>query len=52
MFNAEGMHVLEVRRGHRKLVITVETDTDTGCRGCGVVAVGHGRRRVQCADAP
>jgi len=53
MFNAEGMHVIEVRRGHRKLVITVETDADVaGCRRCGVVAVGHGRRRVQAADAP
>jgi transposase len=53
MFNADGMHVLEVQRGHRKLVITVETDAEvTGCRRCGVVAVGHGRRRVTAADAP
>ncbi len=53
LFNAEGMHVLDVQRGHRKLVITVESDADTtGCRGCGVVAIGHGRRRVQAADAP
>jgi hypothetical protein len=28
--------VLGVRHGHRKLVITVETDADvTGCPGCG-----------------
>jgi transposase len=53
LFNADGMHVLDVRRGHRKLVITVETDADAaGCRRCGVVAVGHGRRRVTAADAP
>lgn len=53
MFNSDGMHVLEVQRGHRKLVITVETDAEvTGCPGCGVLATGHGRRRVKAADAP
>ncbi len=53
MFNSAGMHVLDVQRGHRKLVITVETDAGvTGCRSCGVVATGHGRRRVGAADAP
>jgi transposase len=53
MFNSDGMHVLDVRRGLRKLVISVETDADvTGCPACGVVAVGHGRRRITAADAP
>ena len=53
MFNSDGMHVLDVQRGHRKLVITVETDAEvTGCPVCGVVPVGHGRRRVRAADAP
>jgi transposase len=53
MFNADCMHVLDVRHGHRKLVITVETDAEaTGCPGCGVLAIGHGRRRVSAADAP
>jgi transposase len=53
MFNSDGMHVPDVARGHRKLVITVETDADvTGCPSCGVLAVGHGRRRVRAADAP
>ena len=53
MFNADGMQVFDVRRGHRKLVITVETDSDvTGCPGCGVLATRHGRRRVSAADAP
>jgi len=53
MFNSDGMHVLDVRRGHRKLVITVETASEaTGCRSCGVVATGHGRRPVRAADAP
>jgi phage terminase large subunit-like protein len=53
MFNSDGMHVLDVQRRHRRLVITVETDADaTGCPDCGVLAVGHGRRRVTAADAP
>lgn len=53
MFNSDGMHVLDVHRGHRRLVITVETDAAmTGCPECGVIAVGHGRRRVTAADAP
>ena len=53
MFNSDGMHVLDVQRGHRKLVITVESDAEvTGCPVCGVVPVGHGRRRVRAADAP
>jgi len=29
MFNSDGLHVLDVQCGHRKLVITVETDVDT-----------------------
>jgi transposase len=53
MFNSDGIHVLDVQRGHRKLVITVETDAEvTGCPVCGVIPVGHGRRRVDAADAP
>ena len=53
MLNSDGMHVLDVQRGHRTFVITVETDADlTGCPVCGVVAIGHGRRRVRAADAP
>ena len=53
MFNSDGMHVLDVQQDHRKLVITVETDADlTGCPSCGVVPIGHGRRRVRAADAP
>jgi len=53
MFNSAGMHVLDVQAGHRRLVITVETDAEqAGCRRCGVVATGHGRRRVEAADAP
>lgn len=44
--------MLDVRRGHRKLVIMVETDAErAGCRRCGVVATGQGRRWVEAADA-
>jgi transposase len=53
LFNCDRMHVLEVQRGHPKLVITLETAAEvTGCPVCGVVATGHGRRRVRAADAP
>ena len=47
------MHVLDVQRGRGRLTVTVETEADViGCPGCGVLAVGHGRRRVTAADAP
>jgi hypothetical protein len=43
LFDVERMHVVDVRRGHRRLVTTVETDAEVaGCSGCGVLAVGHG----------
>jgi transposase len=54
MFDAPGLHVIEVHHDAAgRLVVTVETDElMTGCRACGVVAIGHGRR-VHCAhDAP
>jgi transposase len=47
------MHVLTVDRQPARVVLTVESDADVGgCPGCGVVAVGHGRRRRIVADAP
>jgi transposase len=53
MFNAAGLHVLDVRHDGQRLVVSVETDADrTGCTDCGVVATAHGRRRVTAADAP
>jgi transposase len=53
MFNVPGMHVLAVEHEHGRLVVTVETDaTMAGCPACGVVAVGHGRRVHEVADAP
>lgn len=54
LFDVAGMHVLAVERDRSdRLVLTVETDADVGgCPECGVVAVGHGRRVHQVADAP
>jgi transposase len=47
------MHVLAVDRRPDRFVLTVESDADiVGCPSCGVVAVGHGRRRRVVADAP
>ncbi len=54
LFDVAGMHVLTVERDRSdRLLLTVETDSDIGgCPECGVVAVGHGRRVHQVADAP
>jgi len=54
LFNLPGMHVLDVKgRDDARLVVTVESDADVGgCPSCGVVAVGHGRRVHEVADAP
>jgi transposase len=53
MFDVAGMHVLGVTRDGARLVLTVETEQQiAGCPGCGVIAVGHGRRRHRVADAP
>jgi transposase len=54
LFNLAGMHILDVAHDEAdRLVVTVETDADVGgCRACGVVAVGHGRRDHVAADAP
>jgi hypothetical protein len=53
LFDVPGMHVLTIDRQVDRVVLTVESDADVGgCPGCGVVAVGHGRRRRAVADAP
>ena len=54
MFNAPGLHVIDVHHDPGGgLVVTVETEeVVTGCRACGVVAVGHGRRVHRAHDAP
>ena len=53
LFNITGMHVLAVDREADRLVLTVESDAElAGCPSCGVVAIGHGRRVHEAADAP
>jgi len=53
MFGVEDMHVLAVTRLPDQLDLAVETAADlAGCPGCGVVAVGHGRRSHRVAEAP
>jgi len=53
MLNVPGWHVISADRMPDRLLLTVETDGDMGgCPGCGVVAIGHGRRVHEAADAP
>ena len=54
IFGVDGVHVVAVRqRGDGVLVLDVETDqTLAGCRSCGVVATGHGRRVHLLHDTP
>ncbi len=54
IFGVPGVHVLDARqRDDGVLVFDVETDQDVdGCRVCGVVAIGHGRRVHVLHDGP
>jgi transposase len=54
MFDVPGMHVTEVQvDDQQRLVLTVESDQlEHGCPGCGVLAIGHGRRCRVLHDAP
>lgn len=53
LLGVEGVHVSSVMATGRGLVLGVETGEDvTGCPDCGVVAVGHGRRRVRLHGIP
>ncbi|XAS69591.1 transposase family protein [Micrococcaceae bacterium Sec5.7] len=54
MFNIDGIHISAAVAGSGDtLLLDVESDaTITGCPDCGVVAIGHGRRRVQLHDIP
>lgn len=49
-----GFHLLAVTKDRLGgLLLEVEScDPVTGCRGCGVVATGHGRVMVELIDAP
>jgi transposase len=51
LFNLAGVHVLDVVWRDRRLRLTVESHAaETGCPGCAVVAVGHGRRLRRLHD--
>jgi transposase len=59
LFNLAGVHVLDVVWHDRSskvpvgLRLTVESHAaETGCPGCGVIAVGHGRRLRRLHDIP
>lgn len=53
LLGVEGIHVSSVTATGRGRVLGVETGDDlSGCPDCGVVSVGHGRRRVRLHDIP
>ena len=59
LFNLPGVHVVYVIRRERTgrvppgLHLLVETDpVETGCPGCGVIAIGHGRGVRRLHDIP
>jgi len=53
LLGLEGVHVEDVERRDGLLVVTVSSpSTPAGCPGCGVVAVGRGRRRRVLHDVP
>src|SRR6185312_14383326 len=53
MLGLEGLHVVSVTEAAAFLVLHVESDqVVAGCPDCGVVATGHGRRRVRLHDTP
>ena len=54
IFDVPGMHVTEVQvDDQQRLVLTVESaQLAAACPGCGVMAIGHGRRVRVLHDAP
>ena len=54
IFDVVGMHVLDVEVDDlQRLVLTVESgQLQAACPGCGVMAIGHGRRVRVLHDAP
>ncbi|MGH7429042.1 MAG: ISL3 family transposase [Candidatus Methylomirabilaceae bacterium] len=53
LLGVPGVHITSVTEAAAGLIVHVETDqTMTGCPACGVVAVGHGRRRIRLHDIP
>ena len=53
LLGLDGVHVEHVERGPTWLTVTVSTPWQLmGCPGCGVVAVGRGRRVRRLHDVP
>lgn len=53
LLGLDGVHVERVERDDDVMIVTVSTPaTATGCPGCGVLAVGRGRRRRVLHDVP
>lgn len=53
LLGVPGVHVTSVTEAATGLILHVETEqTISGCPACGVVAVGHGRRRIRLHDIP
>ena len=53
LLGVTGIHITAVSEAASGLIVHVETDqTLAGCPDCGVVAVGHGRRRIRLNDIP
>lgn len=53
LLGVSGIHITSVAEAATGLIVHVETDqTMSGCPACGVVAVGHGRRRIRLRDIP
>uniref|UniRef100_UPI003F5003F7 ISL3 family transposase n=1 Tax=Agrococcus chionoecetis TaxID=3153752 RepID=UPI003F5003F7 len=53
LLGLECVRVEHVDRGARVMTVTVSSaDGSAGCPSCGVVAVGHGRRKRMLNDAP
>lgn len=53
LFDLPDVHVLAVERGPRSFTLAVETVPSlAGCPSCGVLATGHGRRKVLLHDLP
>jgi transposase len=53
LLDVPGVHITSVTEAASGPVVHVETDqTLAGCPACGVVAIGHGRRRTPLRDIP
>lgn len=53
LLGVDGVHITSITETDSVLSVHVETDQRiAGCPACGVVAIGHGRRRIRLHDIP